>query len=79
MTFDTGHTAIAPLIDDVLNRQNEMANGTGKTLTAAVIKLFLPTSNARRVLFLVDRRLALEVQANKAFIALLNNDYQSAI
>ena len=72
--------AVAPLIDDVLNRQNEMANGTGKTLTAAaVIKLFLPTSNARRVLFLVDRRLALEVQANKSFIALLNNDYQSAI
>jgi type I restriction enzyme R subunit len=33
----------------------EMATGTGKTLTAAaVIKLFLRTGNARRVLFLVD-------------------------
>jgi type I restriction enzyme R subunit len=34
----------------------EMATGTGKTLTAAaVIKVFLRTDNARRVLFLVDR------------------------
>lgn len=34
----------------------EMATGTGKTLTsAAVIKLFLRTGNAHRVLFLVDR------------------------
>ncbi|MGK6317462.1 DEAD/DEAH box helicase family protein [Neorhizobium sp. DT-125] len=34
----------------------EMATGTGKTLTsAAVIKLFLKTRNAKRVLFLVDR------------------------
>ncbi len=34
----------------------EMATGTGKTLTsAAIIKLFLKTGNARRVLFLVDR------------------------
>jgi type I restriction enzyme, R subunit len=33
----------------------EMATGTGKTLTsAALIKLFLRTGNARRVLFLVD-------------------------
>jgi len=33
----------------------EMATGTGKTLTAAaIIKLFLRTGNARRVLFLVD-------------------------
>ena len=47
----------------------EMATGTGKTLTAAaVIKLFLRTGNARRVLFLVDR-LELEDQANKAFIS----------
>jgi superfamily II DNA or RNA helicase len=44
-----------------------MATGTGKTLTsAAVIKLFLRTANARRVLFLVDR-LELEDQAKKAF------------
>lgn len=57
----------------------EMATGTGKTLTsAAVIKLFLRTGNARRVLFLVDR-LELEDQANKAFGALLKNDYKSAI
>jgi len=34
----------------------EMATGTGKTLiAAAVIKLFLRTANANRVLFLVDR------------------------
>ncbi|WP_409529429.1 DEAD/DEAH box helicase family protein [Thiobacillus sp.] len=57
----------------------EMATGTGKTLTAAaVIKLFLRTGNARRVLFLVDR-LELEDQANKAFIAYLKNDYTSVI
>lgn len=57
----------------------EMATGTGKTLTAAaVIKLFLRTGNARRVLFLVDR-LELEDQANKAFISLLKNDYKSSI
>jgi len=57
----------------------EMATGTGKTLTAAaVIKLFLRTGNARRVLFLVDR-LELEDQGNKAFIAQLKNDYTSVI
>lgn len=57
----------------------EMATGTGKTLTsAAVIKLFLRTGNARRVLFLVDR-LELEDQANKAFITYLKNDYTSVI
>src|SRR3990170_7287800 len=40
----------------------EMATGTGKTLTAAaVIKLFMRTGNAKRVLFLVDR-LELETQ-----------------
>ena len=57
----------------------EMATGTGKTLTAAaVIKLFLRTGNARRVLFLVDR-LELEHQANKAFVAYLKNDFSAAI
>jgi len=57
----------------------EMATGTGKTLTAAaVIKLFLRTGNARRVLFLVDR-LELEDQANKAFNEYLRNDYKSVI
>ena len=57
----------------------EMATGTGKTLTAAaVIKLFLRTGNARRVLFLVDR-LELEEQAWKAFNAYLKNDYSTVI
>lgn len=57
----------------------EMATGTGKTLTsAAVIKLFLRTGNARRVLFLVDR-LELEDQAWKAFNAYLKNDYSTVI
>lgn len=57
----------------------EMATGTGKTLTsAAVIKLFLKTGNARRVLFLVDR-LELEDQAAKAFRDYLKNDYATAI
>lgn len=57
----------------------EMATGTGKTLTAAaLIKLFLKTGNARRVLFLVDR-LELEAQANKAFTQLLQKDYQCVI
>ena len=57
----------------------EMATGTGKTLTsAAVIKLFLRTGNACRVLFLVDR-LELEDQAKKAFNKVLANDYQTII
>ena len=57
----------------------EMATGTGKTLTAAaLIKLFLRTGNARRVLFLVDR-LELEDQALKAFKKVLANDYKSVI
>ncbi len=57
----------------------EMATGTGKTLvSAAVIKLFLRTGNARRVLFLVDR-LELENQAKKAFVNYLKNDYQTVV
>jgi len=57
----------------------EMATGTGKTLTAAaVIKLFLHSRNARRVLFLVDR-LELEDQAKKAFASLLSADFQTVI
>lgn len=57
----------------------EMATGTGKTIvSAAIIKLFWRTGNARRVLFLVDR-LELEDQANKAFILLLKNDIESVI
>jgi type I restriction enzyme, R subunit len=57
----------------------EMATGTGKTLTAAaVIKLFLRSGNAHRVLFLVDR-LELEDQAKKAFAALLSADFQTVV
>src|SRR5216683_8030596 len=57
----------------------EMATGTGKTLTAAaVIKLFLRSSNVRRTLFLVDR-LELEDQAKKAFAALLSADFKTVI
>ncbi|MDD5015721.1 MAG: DEAD/DEAH box helicase family protein, partial [Atribacterota bacterium] len=57
----------------------EMATGTGKTLIAAgIIKLFLRTGNAKRVLFLVDR-LELEDQAQKNFARYLKNDYKSVI
>lgn len=57
----------------------EMATGTGKTLiSAAVIKLFLKTGNAKRVLFLVDR-LELEDQAQKAFVQYLGKDFRSVI
>lgn len=57
----------------------EMATGTGKTLiSAATIKLFLKSGNARRVLFLVDR-LELEDQAQKAFSQYLGKDFQSVI
>ena len=57
----------------------EMATGTGKTLiSAAVIKLFLRTGNAKRILFLVDR-LELEDQAHKNFVRYLSNDFSSVI
>ena len=57
----------------------EMATGTGKTLVAAaIIKLFLRSQNASRVLFLVDR-LELEDQAKKAFAATLANDCKTVI
>ena len=57
----------------------EMATGTGKTLTsAAIIKLFLRTGNAKRILFLVDR-LELENQAKKSFVDYLKNDYKTVI
>jgi type I restriction enzyme R subunit len=75
--------AIAALQDAVRNGGTrflfEMATGTGKTLTAAaVIKLFMRTGNAKRVLFLVDR-LELEDQAWKAFVRLLKNDFRTVI
>ena len=58
----------------------EMATGTGKTLVAAaIIKLFLQTQNASRVLFLVDR-IELEKQAaDKAFKPYLKNDFDTVI
>jgi type I restriction enzyme R subunit len=57
----------------------EMATGTGKTLiAAAVIKLFLRTGNASRVLFLVDR-LELEEQARENFVAYLKNDFTAVV
>ena len=57
----------------------EMATGTGKTLiSAAVIKMFLKSGNAKRVLFLVDR-LELEEQAYKAFVQYLGKDYRTVI
>jgi type I restriction enzyme R subunit len=75
--------AIAAIQQAVKNGKDrfllEMATGTGKTLTsAAIIKLFLRTRNAVRVLFLVDR-LELEDQANKAFKKILANDYKCVI
>jgi len=57
----------------------EMATGTGKTLVAAgVMKLFLRTGNASRVLFLVDR-IELENQAWRSFRRLLKHDYKTEI
>ena len=57
----------------------EMATGTGKTLTsAALIKLFVRTENASRVLFLVDR-LELENQAYKNFRTYLSPDITTYI
>ena len=57
----------------------EMATGTGKTLTSAgVIRLFLRSGNANRVLFLVDR-IELENQAKKNFINYLKPDYETVI
>lgn len=71
--------AISAMQRSVKNGSNrflfEMATGTGKTLvSAAVIKLFLKTGNATRILFLVDR-LELEDQAYKNFVRYLKNDY----
>jgi len=57
----------------------EMATGTGKTLvSAAVIRLFLKTGNAKRVLFLVDR-IELEDQAKKSFDNSLKPDHKCVI
>lgn len=88
--IDKGYRLLRPYqINAILALQNavkqgnnrflfEMATGTGKTLTSAgIIKLFLKTQNAKRVLFLVDR-LELEDQAKKNFDEYLT-DYQSVI
>ncbi len=57
----------------------EMATGTGKTLSAAaVVKLFLCSVSARRVLFLVGR-LELQDQAAKAVEEYLKNDSTGVI
>lgn len=57
----------------------EMATGTGKTMVAAaLIKLFMRTGNARRVLFLVDR-LELEDQAQKNLENCLSADYRALV
>ena len=75
--------AVTALQDAVSKGQTrflfEMATGTGKTLlAAAVVKLFMRTGNAKRVLFLVDR-IELENQALKRFIQFLKNDYRAVI
>jgi len=75
--------AVVALQDAVRKGQTrflfEMATGTGKTLiAAAVIRMFLRTGNAKRILFLVDR-LELETQAWKAFVRLLKNDLRTVI
>ncbi|MDD3535229.1 MAG: DEAD/DEAH box helicase family protein [Candidatus Cloacimonetes bacterium] len=75
--------AVESIQNAVRKKQNrflfEMATGTGKTLvSAAIIKLFLRTGNAHRVLFLVDR-LELENQAYKNMVKYLSNDYTAMI
>lgn len=75
--------AVESIQNAVRKKQNrflfEMATGTGKTLvSAAIIKLFLRTGNAHRVLFLVDR-LDLENQAYKNMVKYLSNDYTAMI
>lgn len=70
--------AIKSVQEAVRNKKNrflfEMATGTGKTLTAAgVIKLFIRSEVANRVLFLVDR-LELENQAKKDLTRYLSKD-----
>ena len=53
-----------------------MATGTGKTLlSAAICKLFLRNSIAKRVLFLVDR-IELEKQAEEAFSSYFKKEYE---
>lgn len=70
--------AIQKLKNEYISGKNrflfEMATGTGKTLlSAAIIKMFLRSDNADRVLFLVDR-LELEKQAHDAFTKYLDTN-----
>lgn len=70
--------AIKSIQEAVRQKRNrflfEMATGTGKTLTAAgVIKLFIRSEVANRVLFLVDR-IELENQAKKDLTKYLSKD-----
>lgn len=70
--------AIKSIQEAVRQKRNrflfEMATGTGKTLTAAgVIKLFIRSEVANRVLFLVDR-IELENQAKKDLVKYLSKD-----
>lgn len=70
--------AIQKLKNEYINGKNrflfEMATGTGKTLlSAGIIKMFIRSSNADRVLFLVDR-IELERQAHSAFKKYLEED-----
>lgn len=72
--------AVQKAVSEWKNRfLREMATWTWKTLTAAaIIKLFLKSKQANRVLFLVDR-LELEVQAKNDFITYLGNDYTTVV
>ncbi len=70
--------AIQKLKGEYINGKNrflfEMATGTGKTLlSAGIIKMFIRSANADRILFLVDR-IELERQAHSAFKKYLEDD-----
>ena len=70
--------AIQKLKGEYINGKNrflfEMATGTGKTLlSAGIIKMFIRSGNADRILFLVDR-IELERQAYSAFKKYLEDD-----
>ncbi len=70
--------AINAVKASILNNQTrfllEMATGTGKTLTSAgIVKMFIRSGLANRVLFLVDR-LELENQAKKDLSKYLSKD-----
>lgn len=73
------HKIQKKVIDNKTRFLFEMATGTGKTLvSAAIIKLFLKTGNAKRVLFLVDR-IELERQGYSSLSKSIGNDYHVVI